>query len=86
MDAFARSLRKLGGKVTPMFADCTVPEELSGLFKKVEEEIGPIHFVNYNIGAQVGDRSLEKTSYRLFELAWRLGSLGAFACAKEVAT
>jgi NAD(P)-dependent dehydrogenase (short-subunit alcohol dehydrogenase family) len=37
------------------------------------------------VPVQVGNRPLEKTSYRIFELAWRMGSLGAFAVAKEVA-
>ena len=27
---------------------------------------------------------MDKTSYRIFELAWRMGTLGAFAIAKEV--
>lgn len=85
LEAFAESLRKAGGMATAMFADGTVPEQLAALFQKVEETIGPIHFINYNIGAQVGDRSVEKTNYRIFELAWRLGSLGAFATAKEAA-
>ena len=38
----------------------------------------------YNIGAQVGSRSLEKTSYRIFNLALSMGAIGAFALAKEV--
>jgi len=37
------------------------------------------------VGAQVGGRSLDGTSYRIFELAWRMGTLGAFAMAKELA-
>merc|ERR1712110_993596 len=58
---------------------------IAALFQKVEETIGPISFVNYNIGAQMGDRPLEATSYRIFEIGWRLGILGAFATAKEAA-
>ena len=68
-----------------MFADCTIPQELASVVQRTEETIGPIHFVNYNIGAQVGDRPLEDTSYRIFDVALRLGAVGAFAAAKEAA-
>jgi len=85
MEELADTLRKEGGKATPIFADATSPEETAALVKRVEDEIGPIHFINYNIGAQVGNRPIDSTSYRIFELAWRMGSLGAFAIAKEAA-
>ena len=68
---FAQDIRDRGGKATALFADGTKVEETRALVKKVETEIGPIAFVNYNIGAQVGNRTLDKTSYRIFELAWR---------------
>lgn len=85
LEEFAQRLRDAGGEATPRFADGTDPDEVADLIADVESNIGPIHFINYNIGAQVGTRSIEKTSYRIFELAWRMGSLGAFACAKEAA-
>lgn len=85
LEAFAQAIRDRGGKATPRFMDGTDPEQVGKMVKEVEENIGPIHFVNYNIGAQVGNRTLEQTSYRIFELGWRLGALGAFAIAKEVA-
>ena len=81
--AFAQEIKDRGGEATALFADGTKVEETVALVKKIEGEIGPIAFINYNIGAQVGNRTLEKTSYRIFELAWRMGSLGAFAIAKE---
>ena len=82
---FAQEIKDRGGEATALFADGTKVEETVALVKKIEGEIGPIAFINYNIGAQVGNRTLEKTSYRIFELAWRMGSLGAFAIAKEAA-
>lgn len=85
LEAFARSLRDAGGEATAMFADCTLPEQVADVMRRVEATIGPIQFLNYNVGAQVGDRSLEQTSYRIFELALRLGASGAFAAAKEAA-
>ena len=62
----------------------TVPEETAELIETIERDVGPIEVAVYNIGAQVGSRSLEKTSYRIFNLALSMGAVGAFALAKEV--
>ena len=53
---------------TAKFADGTDPVAVAGLVAEIEQSIGPIHFINYNIGAQVGSRSVDKTSYRIFEV------------------
>ena len=47
----------------------------------IEEELGPIEVVVYNLGAQIGDRSLADTSYKAFEMGWRLGTFGLFRTA-----
>jgi len=47
----------------------------------VEAEIGPIEVVLYNLGAQIGNRPLEDTSYKAFELGWRMGTFGLFRAA-----
>ena len=38
----------------------------------------------YNLGAQIGDRALADTSYKAFELGWRLGTFGLFRLASVV--
>jgi NAD(P)-dependent dehydrogenase (short-subunit alcohol dehydrogenase family) len=50
----------------------------------IEEEIGPIEVVLYNLGAQIGNRSLAETSYKAFEMGWRLGTFGLFRTASVV--
>jgi NAD(P)-dependent dehydrogenase (short-subunit alcohol dehydrogenase family) len=47
----------------------------------IEEEIGPIEVVLYNLGAQIGNRSLADTSYKAFEMGWQLGTFGLFRTA-----
>ena len=37
-----------------------------------------------NLGAQIGDRPLEDTSYKAFEMGWRLATFGLFRLAKTV--
>ena len=50
----------------------------------IEQEIGPIEVVLYNLGAQIGDRPLEDTSYKAFEMGWQLATFGLFRTAKTV--
>jgi NAD(P)-dependent dehydrogenase (short-subunit alcohol dehydrogenase family) len=50
----------------------------------IEEEIGPIEVVLYNLGAQIGNRSLAETSYKAFEMGWQLGTFGLFRTASVV--
>lgn len=50
----------------------------------IEEEIGPIEVAVYNLGAQIGDRPLEKTSLKAFERCWQLGTFGLFRLAQAV--
>jgi NAD(P)-dependent dehydrogenase (short-subunit alcohol dehydrogenase family) len=47
----------------------------------IEKDIGPIEVVLYNLGAQIGDRSLADTSYKAFEMGWQLATFGLFRTA-----
>lgn len=50
----------------------------------VEADIGPIEVVLFNLGAQIGDRALKDTSYKAFEMGWRLATFGLFRLASAV--
>ena len=54
---------------------------LEGLIEEVEA-IGPIDTVLYNLGAQIGSRSLDDTPLKTFELGWRMACFGLFRVAK----
>lgn len=58
----------------------TIEERVSA----VEADIGPIEVVVYNLGAQIGDRALQNTSYKAFEMGWRLATFGLFRLASAV--
>src|SRR4029453_12892589 len=49
-----------------------------------QADIGPIEVVVYNLGAQIGDRALKDTSYKAFEMGWRLGTFGLFRLAQTL--
>ena len=50
----------------------------------IEAEIGPIEVVVFNLGAQIGDRALADTSYKAFELGWRMATFALFRVASAV--
>ena len=54
---------------------------LEGLIEEVEA-IGPIDTVLFNLGAQIGSRSLHDTPLKTFELGWRMACFGLFRVAK----
>jgi NAD(P)-dependent dehydrogenase (short-subunit alcohol dehydrogenase family) len=54
---------------------------LETLIEQVEA-MGPIDTVLYNLGAQIGNRSLDDTPLKTFELGWRMACFGLFRVAK----
>ena len=60
------------------------PDAIEERIAAVEADIGPVEVVVYNLGAQIGDRSLADTSYKAFELGWRLATFGLFRTASSV--
>ena len=50
----------------------------------IEADIGPIEVAVYNLGAQIGNRTLAQTSYKAFELGWRMATFGLFRLASSV--
>lgn len=58
----------------------TIEERVAG----VETDIGPVEVLVYNLGAQIGDRPLADTSYKAFEMGWRLATFGLFRTASAV--
>jgi len=74
-----------GGEAHGFLVDAIKPGVIEDLVKNVETNIGPIHVAVYNLGAQIGGRSLEATTLKTFEQGWRLGNEGLFRFAKELA-
>ena len=50
----------------------------------VEKNIGPIEVGIFNLGAQVGNRSLENTPYKIFERGWRMATFALYRFAFSV--
>ena len=54
------------------------------LVAAVEQDIGPIEVVIFNLGAQIGDRGLQDTSYKAFERCWHIATFSLFRTASVV--
>ena len=54
------------------------------LIATVEQDIGPIEVVIFNLGAQTGDRDLQDTSYKAFERCWHIATFSLFRTASVV--
>ena len=70
-----------GGSATGTLLNAAEDGSIEELVARTEAEIGPIHAALYNLGAQIGNRALDQTPHRIFELGWRLGTYGVFRLA-----
>lgn len=73
-----------GGSATGRLLNAIEDDAIESTIADVERNIGPIEVVVFNLGAQIGDRPLEETSYKAFEMGWRLATFGLFRTAKTV--
>ena len=73
-----------GGSASGYLLNAVQPDTIEDRITAVEAEIGPIQVVIYNLGSQVGNRTLEETSYKTFEMGWRLATFGLFRAASTV--
>lgn len=70
-----------GGSASGTLLNAAEDGTIEELVERTEREIGPIHAALYNLGAQIGTRTLDQTPHRIFELGWRLGTYGVFRLA-----
>jgi NAD(P)-dependent dehydrogenase (short-subunit alcohol dehydrogenase family) len=73
-----------GGSASGFLLNAAEENSIEERVAATEADIGPIEVVAYNLGAQIGDRALKDTSYKAFEMGWRLGTFGLFRLAQAV--
>lgn len=73
-----------GGEASGYLLNAVEEHSIEERVAAVEADTGPIEVVVYNLGAQIGDRALADTSYRAFEMGWRLATFGLFRLASVV--
>ena len=79
-----KSIEEEGGSASGHLLNAAEPNSIEARVAAVEDEVGPIEVVVFNLGAQVGDRALKDTSYKTFEMGWRLATFALFRTASAV--
>jgi NAD(P)-dependent dehydrogenase (short-subunit alcohol dehydrogenase family) len=75
------AIKRDGGSATGHLLNAIEPNSIEERVAATEADVGPIEVAVYNLGAQIGDRSLKDTSLKAFETGWRLGTFGLFRLA-----
>ena len=83
--ALVKGIEEEGGSASGHLLDAAAPDSIEDRIAAVEDEIGPIDVLVFNLGAQIGDHALADTSYKAFELGWRLATFALFRAAHAVA-
>ena len=81
LDKLVSDITSEGGAASGHLVNAIEENSIEDLIAKVEADIGPIDVMAYNLGAQIGNRPLEGTSYKAFEMGWRLATFGLFRAA-----
>ena len=84
LDRLVADIESEGGRATGFLLNAVEPDSIEERVADVEANIGPIEVVVFNLGAQVGDRALGDTSYKVFERGWRMATFALFRTAVSV--
>ena len=84
LDALVDAIKSEGNDATGLLFNAIEPDVLEDHLVSIEKDTGPIDVVVYNLGAQIGNRTLADTPPKSFEMGWRLGTLGLYRTARTV--
>ena len=84
LDQMVSEIGATGGQASGHLLNAVDEGSIEKLIDDVEADIGPINVLVYNLGAQIGNRSLADTPLKTFELGWRIGNLGVFRVAQKL--
>lgn len=84
LNNMVQAIEEDGGSATGFLLNAADENAIEERIQAVEADIGPIEVVIFNLGAQIGDRALKDTSYKAFEMGWRLATFALFRVASAV--
>jgi NAD(P)-dependent dehydrogenase (short-subunit alcohol dehydrogenase family) len=82
LDRLVAGIVAEGGSASGHIMNTVDNNSLEDLVTHIEAEVGPIAVAVFNLGAQIGNRSLANTSHKAFEMGWRLATFGLFRLAQ----
>jgi len=80
-DNLVAGIQADGGVASGFLLNAVEENAIEERVREIEANTGPIEVAIYNLGAQIGDRSLQNTGYKAFEMGWRLATFGLFRLA-----
>ena len=78
LHALVAEIEAEGGSAEGHLLNAVEPDTIEGRIAAVEADVGPIEVVLFNLGAQIGNKMLSETTYKQFELGWRLATFALF--------
>src|SRR4051794_4328783 len=78
------AIKAAGGSAHGFGSDARKEEEVVALVERIENEVGPIDVLVFNIGANVPSGILEETARKYFKI-WEMACFGGFLNGREVA-
>lgn len=85
LERLVGDIKASGGAASGHLIDASQEGSIEDTITHIENNIGPIEVAVFNLGAQIGNRAIEDTSYKAFELGWRLAVFALFRLAKTLA-
>lgn len=84
LEELSREIEAEGGEAHPFGCDARNEEATVALFKNIEEQIGDIEVMVFNIGANVRF-SITETTERVYRKVWEMAALAGFLAGREAA-
>ena len=84
LEALIKELRAIGGQVHGYKFDARDEEVTEHVFKNIEDTVGPIDLVVFNVGGNVYFPILETTT-RVFRKVWEMACFSGFLSGREAA-
>ena len=82
LDNLISEIKDLGGEASGSLLNVIDENSIEDIVTHIEKNVGPIEVAVYNIGAQIGNRNLKDTSYKAFEMGWKMATFGLFRLAQ----
>ncbi|MCH2335401.1 MAG: SDR family NAD(P)-dependent oxidoreductase, partial [Pseudomonadales bacterium] len=81
LEGMVAEIEAEGGSASGFLLNAVDEGAIEERIAAIESDVGGIEVAVYNLGAQIGDRSLSETSYKAVEMGWRMGTFGLFRLA-----
>ena len=81
LNALIKGIENEGNKASGKIVNLMEEGSIEELVTDIETNLGPIETAVYNLGAQIGNHTLENTSRKAFEMGWHLGCFGLYRLA-----